>query len=80
VPAGGALAAALELAAQIAAFPQGCMRNDRASVLAQHGLPLRDALAQEFALGQRTLQSGESVDGAARFAAGTGRHGLFTPD
>jgi len=80
VPAGRALAAALELAAQIADFPQGCMRNDRASVVAQHGLPLRDALAQEFALGQRTLQSGESVDGAARFAAGTGRHGRFTPD
>jgi enoyl-CoA hydratase len=80
VPAGGALAAALELAAQIAAFPQGCMRNDRASVVAQHGLPLRDALAQEFAFGLRTLQSGESVDGAARFAAGTGRHGRFTSD
>jgi len=80
VPAGRALAAALELAAQIAVFPQGCMRNDRASVAAQHGLPLRDALAQEFALGQQTLQSGESVHGAARFAAGTGRHGRFTPD
>ena len=80
VPAGEALAAATELARQIAAFPQQCMRNDRASVAAQHGLPLRDALAQEFALGLRTLQSGESVSGAQRFASGIGRHGKFATD
>jgi len=77
VPAGEALSAARALAAQIAAFPQRCMRNDRASVLAQHGLPLVDALAQEFALGQQTLQSGETVSGAQRFADGAGRHGHF---
>ena len=80
VAAGEALAAALELATQIAAFPQQCMRNDRASVMAQHGLPLRDALAQEFALGLRTLQSGESVEGAQRFSGGAGRHGRFAKD
>jgi enoyl-CoA hydratase len=80
VPTGGALAAALELAAQIAAFPQECMRNDRASVTAQHGLPMRDALAQEFALGMRTLDSGESVKGAQRFTEGIGRHGRFTTE
>ncbi|MEP7099959.1 MAG: crotonase/enoyl-CoA hydratase family protein [Burkholderiales bacterium] len=77
VPAGEALSAAIELAKQIAAFPQQCLRNDRASVAAQHGLPLRDALAQEFAFGLRTLQSGESVSGAQRFSAGIGRHGRF---
>ena len=65
---------------QIAAFPQHCMRNDRASVLAQHGLPLRDALAQEFALGLQTLRSGESVSGAQRFTEGSGRHGVFGND
>ena len=75
VPAGGALAAAQELAQQIAAFPQQCLRNDRASVAAQHAKPLRDALAHEFALGLRTLQSGESVSGAQRFSDGAGRHG-----
>jgi enoyl-CoA hydratase len=80
VPAGEALNAALELAKQIAAFPRQCMRNDRASVAAQHGLPLRDALAQEFTLGLRTLQSGEPVSGAQRFVGGTGRHGKFTKD
>ena len=77
VPAGEALAASIELAKQIAAFPPQCLRNDRASVAAQHGLPLRDALAQEFALGLRTLESGESVSGAQRFASGTGRHGEY---
>ncbi len=80
VPAGEALAAATALARQIAAFPQQCLRNDRASVAAQHGLPLRDALAQEFALGLETLKSGESVSGAQRFADGTGRHGRFAKD
>lgn len=78
VPDGEALATAIELARQIAAFPQRCLRNDRASVQAQHGLPLREALAQEFALGRETLASGESVDGARRFTEGTGRHGRFT--
>ena len=80
VPAGEALRAAIELARQIAAFPQQCMRNDRESVVAQHGLPLRDALAQEFTLGMNTLASGESVSGAQRFSAGVGRHGRFTKE
>jgi enoyl-CoA hydratase len=77
VPAGQALAAALELAGQIAAHPQQCLRNDRASVHAQHALNERDALAQEFALGLETIASGETVQGASRFAAGAGRHGTF---
>src|SRR5438876_3987839 len=38
VPAGQALAAAQELAVQLAAFPQVCLRSDRASVLDQEGL------------------------------------------
>ena len=80
VPAGTALDEARTLARQIAAFPQHCMRNDRASVLAQHGLPLHDALAQEFAVGLQTLRSGESVSGAQRFTEGSGRHGVFGND
>ena len=77
VAAGQAVAAAQELAAQIAAFPQQCLRNDRASVIGQHGLALHDALAQEFKLGLATLASGEAVEGATRFADGAGRHGRF---
>lgn len=75
VPDGAALAAALELARTIAAHPQQCLRNDRASVFAQHDLALRDALACEFRFGSATLASGESQRGASRFAGGAGRHG-----
>jgi len=77
VPGGQALAAAQELAAQIAALPQQCLRNDRASVLGRSALGLRDAMSAEFALGMATLQSGETATGAARFARGAGRHGRF---
>ena len=72
---GQALAAALALARTVAAFPQRCMRNDRLSARRQHGLAMRDALAQEFALGRATLASGEAEGGARRFVAGSGRHG-----
>ena len=74
---GQALAAALVLARQIAAFPQQCLRNDRLSARRQHGLSLRDALAQEFALGLETLASGEAEGGARRFVEGAGKHGRF---
>ncbi len=74
---GAALASALELAHAIAAHPQECLRNDRESVERQHGRDLLGALATEFELGTRTLASGESVTGAARFVAGAGRHGAF---
>jgi enoyl-CoA hydratase len=36
-----------------------------------------DAMANEFALGKATIDTGESQDGAQRFAAGAGRHGRF---
>ena len=75
VAQGQALAAAQAMAGAIAAFPQQCMRNDRLSVRRQHGLAMRDALAQEFALGRATLASGEAEGGARRFVAGEGRHG-----
>jgi len=75
--AGGALDAAVELARQLAAFPQGCMRSDRRSSYEQWGLPLDAALARERALGLEVIRSGETQAGAARFAAGEGRHGRF---
>ncbi|HTP75053.1 MAG TPA: crotonase/enoyl-CoA hydratase family protein [Burkholderiaceae bacterium] len=71
---GQALAQAQALAAQIAAFPQRCMRADRASAFAQWDLPLREALRQEGAGGYPVVFE-EGVAGAARFAAGAGRHG-----
>lgn len=77
VPKGTALAAAVELARQIGAFPQNCMRTDRLSTYDQWSLPLPAALAHETELGRATIRSGETREGAARFAAGAGRHGTF---
>lgn len=74
---GKALEVALVLAREIAAFPQACMRHDRLSALTQWSLSESEALAAEFALGMKTLQSGETVEGATRFAQGEGRGGSF---
>jgi enoyl-CoA hydratase len=76
-PSGGALDAALELAAQLSAFPQLCMRNDRLSALDQWSMDRDTAQANEIRYGMETLRSGQSQEGAARFAAGEGRGGRF---
>ena len=76
-PEGGALAAALELAAQLSAFPQLCLRNDRASALDQWSLDWDAAQANEVKLGLETLRSGSAVEGATRFVGGQGRGGAF---
>lgn len=75
---GGALDGALDLARQLAALPQRCLRSDRASVLEQWSLGLGDALRAEYHHGIETILSGETRAGAARFAAGEGRHGAPT--
>ncbi|MBV9991250.1 MAG: crotonase/enoyl-CoA hydratase family protein [Alphaproteobacteria bacterium] len=66
-----------ELAQSIARMPQTCMREDRLSVYEQWDGTLAAALANEYAHGARTLASGETVEGAARFASGKGRGGSF---
>ena len=76
VPAGTSREAAEALARELAGFPQVCLRNDRMSVLDAEGLPEDEALAVEYRHGVGSL--GEAVEGAARFAAGRGRHGDFT--
>ncbi|MGH3518933.1 MAG: crotonase/enoyl-CoA hydratase family protein [Haloechinothrix sp.] len=78
VPAGTARAAAEELAEQLAGFPQQCLRGDRRSVLEQSGMDEPAAVHNEFAvaLGGTGLAE-EAAAGAARFAAGAGRHGGF---
>ncbi|MEI2651959.1 MAG: crotonase/enoyl-CoA hydratase family protein [Microthrixaceae bacterium] len=75
VAPGTALAAAVDLAHQLAALPQTCLRSDRRSAIDQWSLDSRDALAHETDLGLATVRSGETREGAARFAAGEGRHG-----
>lgn len=71
----GALDAAVTLADQLAGLPQVCLRSDRRSVHEQWGLDLGAALANEFRLGLAPIRAGETQAGAARFAAGAGRHG-----
>ncbi|AGS73063.1 crotonase/enoyl-CoA hydratase family protein [Streptomyces collinus] len=73
VPTGGVRAAAEELAAAVARFPQACLRGDRASVLEQEGLGEETAMRGELRHGMAVLTTG--FEGAARFAAGAGRHG-----
>lgn len=74
-PAGRALEVAIALAHELAALPQRCLRSDRLSVHEQWALPIDAALARETELGLATIRSGETAAGAARFAAGAGRHG-----
>jgi enoyl-CoA hydratase len=75
VPPGQALDAALELAAQLAAFPQHCLRGDRRGVVSQWELSEEAALLEETRRGLDVIRSGETVAGAERFSAGAGRHG-----
>ena len=77
VPRGASRAAAEALAREIAAFPARCVLSDRRSVYESGGIALDAALAREFALGKATIDSGETREGAGRFAAGEGRHGRF---
>lgn len=77
VSKGEALTKAIELANQIAAFPQLCMQNDRLSSYSQWSMQLPDALLEETRLGREVIDSGQTAEGAKRFAQGKGRHGNF---
>ncbi len=80
---GAALATAVEVARELATFPQRCLRSDRLSAIEQWGLDLGPALANEVRRGMATIRSGETHEGATRFAGGEGRHGsfaAFSPD
>jgi enoyl-CoA hydratase len=76
VPPGEGRAAAEALAAEIAAFPQACLRSDRRSVYDGFGHDESTALGIEFGHGLSSLRA-EGVAGATRFASGEGRHGSF---
>jgi enoyl-CoA hydratase len=70
---GHVLDEAVALAHEIAALPQLCQRNDRLSAYDAIGVTHDEAMAAEWARGLISLQ--EAAAGAARFAAGEGRHG-----
>jgi enoyl-CoA hydratase len=75
VPDGTALAAALELATQIAEFPQKCLIADRRNTLRAFDLPVPDALRREL---EGSLEAARScVAGAQTFVHGAGRRGAF---
>jgi enoyl-CoA hydratase len=74
VPAGTTRQAAEQLARELSALPQACLRQDRLSLLEQEGLAEEDALANELKHGLLSLRAG-ALEGAQRFAAGEGRHG-----
>lgn len=73
VPKGEGRQRAEELAAELSKLPQQCMRSDRLSMMKQWGMSESDAMDFEFASVSRVAD--ESLAGAARFAAGAGRHG-----
>ena len=75
---GMALSEAQNLAQQLAEFPQLCLRSDRRSSYEQWGMSFEDALRNETVLGRETIESGETREGATRFAQGAGRHGDFS--
>jgi enoyl-CoA hydratase len=76
VPNGTAKKAAVQLAHQISAFPQVCLRGDRLSAIEQFDLPFEKAMANEFKHGLASIAK-EAGEGAGRFAKGAGRHGQF---
>ncbi|MRH86932.1 crotonase/enoyl-CoA hydratase family protein [Nocardia sp. SYP-A9097] len=77
VPTGESRRAAEELALQLAALPQTCLRSDRMSVLEQDGLDEPTAITNELHHGLKALADG-ALDGAQRFTSGAGRHGQPT--
>lgn len=78
VPRGQSLQEATKIAEQLLAFPQECMNVDRANCYyaAYNATSFEDGLRNEFDEGVGVITT-ESVRGAARFAAGAGRHGSF---
>jgi enoyl-CoA hydratase len=77
VEPGQALSAALDLARELAAFPQRCLRSDRMSSYRQWDLEWQAALETETQLGLETIRSEETREGVQRFSDGGGRHGRF---
>ena len=77
VEPGRALDESVALAKRLAKFPQRCMRSDRRSAYDQWSLDLAEALVHETRLGLEVVKSGETGEGANRFASGAGRHGSY---
>ncbi len=75
---GNVLTAAMELASRVASFPQECLRNDRQAIYNGLHMSLEDGLKMEFEMGLKTIESGETEQGAKIFNDGWGKHGSFS--
>jgi enoyl-CoA hydratase len=75
VAPGSALRVSVDLAHQLAALPQFCLRSDRMSALEQWGMTEEEAAVNEARRGRAVIESGETLEGALRFAGGAGRGG-----
>jgi enoyl-CoA hydratase len=75
VPPGQARAAAEDLAGELAALPQACLRSDRAATLEGIALPAGEAMANEFSRGLQVLSAPGFAEGVQRFRDGAGRGG-----
>ena len=73
VPPGRHLERALELANNLARFPQRTMLADRRAAIEGFGMPLAEGLQLEAQAGPEVFE--DAVRGAARFAGGEGRGG-----
>jgi enoyl-CoA hydratase len=73
-PDGEARRVAEDLAQELARLPQICLRADRRSIQLQEGKSEREALRLEYENSAGVVAL-EGAAGAARFAAGAGRHG-----
>jgi enoyl-CoA hydratase len=75
VPPGRARAVAEDLARELAALPQACLRSDRAAMLEGISLPAGEAMANEFLHGLGVLSAPGFAAGVQRFRDGAGRGG-----
>lgn len=76
VAEGEARAAAEAMAREIARFPQEAVLADRRSIIENRGLPVREALKNEWVNGVQAVYN-QGVAGAGRFRDGAGRSGDF---
>jgi enoyl-CoA hydratase len=76
VERGHVRAAALDLAEEIASFPEVCMRQDRLSMYEGIGRDEAEAMAIELAHGMTSLGA-DVRENVGRFVDGEGRHGTF---
>jgi enoyl-CoA hydratase len=76
VAPGTALQKALEIARQLAGFPQAALRADRRSAVNQWSTTFEEAVLAEYRGGLEAIASGEAQEGARRFKEGSGRHGV----